>query len=292
MSRAGEQFDGNLTGGACIRIFTGAMVPNGADVIALQEDATESGDEVAIWEVAKTGQHIRRAGLDFTAGQVCAEKGRVLTARDIGLLASSGHRTIPVRRRPCVAILSTGDELVTPRVAPEPGQIVASNGAALAAAVSGWGGTPIDLGIAPNRVDAIAAVVDQARDSEILITTGGASVGDHDLVQSSLAQRGFVSSFWRIAMRPGKPLMFGQLVTLPVLTMPGNPVSALVCALLFLKPALRAMLGISPAVPKLRPRGTRTRRGRDHPSGRFCGLLLEHLRRDQTVGDVCNLPIS
>jgi molybdopterin molybdotransferase len=248
-SRAGEHFDGELTAGACVRIFTGGAVPEGADVIAIQEDTTATGDEIEIREVAKVGQYIRRAGLDFAAGQICVEKGRVLTARDIGLLAASGHMRVPVRRQPRIAILSTGDELVAPGIVPGPDQIVSSNGAAIAAAVAAWGAVPIDLGIAPDRIEAIAAAVGQTGDADMLVTTGGASVGDHDLVQGSLTQRGFVSDFWRIAMRPGKPLMFGRLGDLPVLTMPGNPVSALVCALLFLRPALRTMLGLAPAVP-------------------------------------------
>jgi molybdopterin molybdotransferase len=258
VSRAGEHFQGELIGGSCVRIFTGATVPEGANVIALQEDATEVGDEVEIREVPKIGKHIRRTALDFAAGQVCVEHGRVLTARDVGLLASSGHSRVMVRRLPRIAILSTGDELVMPGVDPGRDQIVASNGVGLSAAISGWGGIPIDLGIAADRTDAIGASIEQGLDAEMLVTTGGASVGDHDLVQASLAQRGFSSSFWRIAMRPGKPLMFGQLGRLPVLTMPGNPVSALVCALLFLRPALRTMLGIAPAVP---PFEGRSRRG-------------------------------
>lgn len=249
VSRAGVRFAGTLTPGACVRIFTGAMVPDGADLIALQEDATEAGGDVEIREVPRKGQHIRRAGLDFTAGQVCVGKGRVITARDIGLLAASGHVEVPVRRRPRIAILSTGDELVAPGDVPGPDQIVGSNGVALAAAVAGWGGVPIDLGIAPDRAEAIAAASDRARDADMLATTGGASVGEHDLVQTSFMQRGFVSSFWRIAMRPGKPLMFGRIGDLPVLSMPGNPVSAMVCALLFVRPALQAMLGAAPTAP-------------------------------------------
>jgi len=249
VSRAGEQFAEELTEGTCVRIFTGARVPDTADVIALQEDATETGNQVEIREVAKTGQHIRRAGLDFAAGDTCVKRGRILSARDIGLLALSGHVSVPTRRAPRIAILSTGDELVPPGMTPGSNQIVGSNAVAVAAAISSWGGVPVDLGIAPDRTDAIAGAIEHARDADMLVTTGGASVGDHDLVQASLAQKGFTSSFWRIAMRPGKPLMFGQLGTLPVLTMPGNPVSALVCALLFLRPAMRTMLGLVPAVP-------------------------------------------
>jgi molybdopterin molybdotransferase len=247
-SRAGEHFEGDLVAGGCVRIFTGGTVPEGADVIAIQEDTTEIGKEVEIREVAKVGQYIRRAGLDFAAGQVCLEKGRIITARTIGLLAASGHTRVAVRRQPRVAILSTGDELVAPGIVPGPDQIVSSNGAAIAAAVSAWGAVPLDLGIAADRAETIAATIDKAGDADLIVTSGGASVGDHDLVQESLRQRGFKSDFWRIAMRPGKPLMFGLLGDLPVLTLPGNPVSALVCSLLFLRPALRKMLGLTPAV--------------------------------------------
>lgn len=249
VSRAGDRFAGTVTEGTCVRIFTGGMVPDGTDIIALQEDARAHGRTVEIREVAKIGQHIRRAGMDFAAGDVCVNKGRVLTARDIGLLASCGHAVVAVRRKPKVAILSTGDELVPPGVAPGIDQIVGSNGIALAAAAAGWGAVPVDLGIASDDIETITAMVQKARDADVLVTTGGASVGDHDLVQIALERLGFVPDFWRIAMRPGKPLMYGRLGTLPVLGMPGNPVSALVCALLFLRPLLRAMGGVAPAVP-------------------------------------------
>ncbi len=249
VSRAGERFSGAVTEDTCVRIFTGGMVPDGTDIIALQEDARAHGGAVEILEVAKIGQHIRRTGMDFAAGDVCVKKGRILTARDIGLLASCGHAAVAVRRKPRVAILSTGDELVPPGVIPGTDQIVGSNGVALAAAAAGWGAEPVDLGIASDNIEAITAMVQKARDADVLVTTGGASVGDHDLVQVALERLGFVPDFWRIAMRPGKPLMYGRLGTLPVLGMPGNPVSALVCALLFLRPLLRAMGGVTPAVP-------------------------------------------
>lgn len=243
VSRAGARFTGRLESGTCIRIFTGAVVPEGADIIALQEDATEAGDAVTIREVPNKGQYIRKAGLDFSVGSTLATSGSVLTARQIGLLAASGHASVSVRKRPRIAVLSTGDELVPPGQALTDDQIFASNGIALASVITGWGGAPIDLGIASDQSDVIAAAAERARDADMLVTTGGASVGDHDLVQDGLKQKGFVSNFWRIAMRPGKPLMFGKLGDLPVISMPGNPVSALVCALLFLRPAMARMLG-------------------------------------------------
>jgi molybdopterin molybdotransferase len=248
VSRAGERFEGTLQAGTCVRVFTGGMVPEGADTIAIQEDTADVGGTIEIREVAKPGVFIRRPGLGFEAGDLCVKKGRALTARDIGILAASGHTEVSVRQRPGVAILSTGDELVPPGTSPGADQIIGSNSYSLAAAVRGWGGTSLDLGIAPDRIDAIAAAAERARQADILVTTGGASVGEHDLVQTSLKTLGFVADFWRIAVRPGKPLIFGYLGDVPVLAMPGNPVSALVCALLFVRPALRAMQGLKPAV--------------------------------------------
>jgi molybdopterin molybdotransferase len=248
VSRAGERFEGTLQAGTCVRVFTGGMVPEGADTVAIQEDTADAGGMIEIREVAKQGVFIRRAGLHFAAGDLCVRKGRALTARDIGILAASGHSEVSVRQRPSVAILSTGDELVAPGTTPGADQIIGSNSFSLAAAVSGWGGTSLDLGIAPDRIDAIAAAAERARQADILVTTGGASVGEYDLVQASLKTLGFVADFSGIAMRPGKPLIFGYLGDVPVLAMPGNPVSALVCALLFVRPALRAMQGLKPAV--------------------------------------------
>jgi molybdopterin molybdotransferase len=250
ISKAGLGFAGNIVEGTCVRIFTGAVVPDGADLIALQEDASEQDGAVTIREVPKPGQFIRPAGMDFAAGQRCIGRGRTLTVRDIGVIASSGNEEVSVRHKPRIAILSTGDELVKPG-SPFHAQdrVMASNGVSLAAAVAIWGGEPVDLGIAPDQVDAIAEAVDSISDAHLLLTSGGASVGDHDLVYDALRARGFGADFWKIAMRPGKPLMFGRLGKMPVLSVPGNPVSALVCALLFLRPAIAAMLGLTEMGP-------------------------------------------
>jgi molybdopterin molybdotransferase len=248
-AKAGMRFDGKVPPGGCVRIFNGAMLPDGADTIALQEDAIESGDDVEISHVPRPGRHIRCAGTDFSAGQRCLAKGRLLTARDIGVIASCGYARVVVRGKPRIAVLATGDELVNPGASPGRDQIVSSNSAALAAAIAAWGGESIDLGIAPDRIEAIAAAIDAAAGADLLVTTGGASVGEHDLVRAALATHGFVTGFWKVAIRPGKPVMFGLVGDMPVLCMSGNPVSALVCALVFLRPAITAMLGLPAKEP-------------------------------------------
>ncbi len=248
-SKAGARFEGKVLAGNCVRIFTGATLPDGADTIALQEDASEFGDNVEIRRVPEPGRHIRPAGTNYSAGQLCLTKGRVLTARDIGVIASCGYALAPVRRKPRVVILATGDELVDPGGSPGPDQIFGSNNAAIAAAVAAWGGEPVDLGIAPDRIEAIAGAMNGAIGVDLLVTTGGASVGEHDLVRSALATRGFMPGFWKVAMRPGKPVIFGMIGEMPVLGMSGNPVSALVSALMFLRPAIKAMLGLPAKQP-------------------------------------------
>ena len=246
---AGYGFADPVVPGTCVRIFTGAPVPEGADAILIQEDAQRDGDKVTVLERPQRGRYIRPAGLDFSAGEVLVEAGKVLDFRDVTLAAAMNHATVPVRRRPRVALLATGDELVEPGNEPGPEQIVASNGYGLAAMVAAAGGAPSYLGIAPDDKAAIAGRIEPAlaEGVEILVTMGGASVGDHDLVQESLTDRGMTLDFWRIAMRPGKPLMFGRLGDTLVLGLPGNPVSSLVCGLVFLRPMLKAFLGLDPS---------------------------------------------
>jgi molybdopterin molybdotransferase len=244
MSRAGERFHGKLGPGEAVRIFTGAPVPDEADAILIQENAERDGDEIRILEGVAPGRFVRPAGMDFHAGERLLPAGRILDPRALSLAASMGHATLPIRRRPRVAILANGDELVPPGTEPGPDQIVSSNNVGLAALVEQYGGEPLDLGIAADRKDDIAARVRRASDVDILVVVGGASVGEHDLVRAALEESGMALDFWRIAMRPGKPLMVGRLGRTRVLGLPGNPVSALVCGRVFLRPLVRAMLGL------------------------------------------------
>ena len=243
---AGHPFAGTLGPGEAVRIFTGGVVPDGADAIVIQEDTERNGDNVTIKNPAVGGKHIRKAGLDFTRGGVLARAGQRLRARDLALLASGDLPSVSVRRRPRVALAGTGDELSLPGAPRKPGGIVASSGYGLSAMIAVWGGEPIDLGILPDNADALRALPDRTKDADLIVTMGGASVGDHDLVRTALQPKGFVLDFWKIAMRPGKPLIFGHLGATPFLGLPGNPVSSFVCAILFLKPAIAAMLGETP----------------------------------------------
>ncbi len=244
-SAAGRAFAGVLGPGETVRIFTGAPVPSGADTILMQENASAGGEMVTAVQTEPLGRHVRDAGLDFCEGEIGLRAGRRLGAAELALAAAMNHPMLPVTRRPRVAILATGDELVTPGAMPGPAQIVASNSYALAAIVEGAGGTAIDLGIAGDTFAALSRGIRAARDSgaDLLVTLGGASVGDHDLVQSALVREGLDLGFWKVAMRPGKPLMHGRLGTMRVLGLPGNPVSSIVCGVLFVRPLVRALAG-------------------------------------------------
>jgi molybdopterin molybdotransferase len=246
---AGHPFAGEVGPGQAVRLFTGSVVPGGADAILLQEDATASGTEVRVNEAVIAGRHIRRAGQDFAIGDAVVPAGRRLTARDIGLAAAANHPWLTLHRRPRIAILATGDEIAMPGEPIPTGGIVSSNSHALAALVRAAGGEPVVLPIAADTREAVAAVADSVHGMDMLVTTGGASVGDHDLVIESLKTRGMELDFWQIAMRPGKPLLFGRLGSVAVLGLPGNPVSALVCSILFLLPALSRLTGLPAAPP-------------------------------------------
>lgn len=246
---AGHPWAGTLGTGEALRLFTGSVVPDGADAILLQEDATRSGEAVTVNEAATQGRHIRRAGQDFAAGDVLIAPGKRLNARDIGLAAAGNNAWLTVHRRPRVAILATGDEIALPGDPIPPGGIVSSNSHALAALVRASGGEPVVLPIAPDDRAALMAAADWVHGMDLLLTSGGASVGEHDLVQEALGARGLVVDFWQIAMRPGKPLMHGRLGEVAMIGLPGNPVSSLVCAILFVVPALQKLSGLPAAAP-------------------------------------------
>ncbi len=242
---AGHGFNGELGAMEAVRIFTGAPVPKGADTILLQEYARREGDTVLVETSEVTGRHIRHTGLDFAKGDPLLKAGHRLNERSLALAAAMDHGALTVHRKPRVAILATGDELVRPGEAARHDQIVASNHLTVAALVRAAGGEPVQLGIAGDSFFALerGIIAAEAEHADILVTLGGASVGDHDLVQSALARRGMELGFWRIAMRPGKPLIHGRLGAMAILGLPGNPVSSYVCARLFLMPLIRQMQG-------------------------------------------------
>jgi len=242
---AGAGFGGHVGARESARIFTGAPLPAGTDTIVIQEDTQRDGDRVQVREGAPRGRYVRREGLDFSEGEVLLRAGRRLTARDIGLLAAMNRPWLFVHRRPRIGILSTGDEIVMPGDPIGPHQIVSSNSLALAAFVATCGGIPVSVGNAPDDPAALRQVAAATRGVDLLVTTGGASVGEHDLVRDALAADGLELDFWQIAMRPGKPLMVGRYQGTPMVGLPGNPVSTMVCALLFLRPALDRLSGVS-----------------------------------------------
>ena len=241
---AGGAHDGTVGAGEAVRIFTGGPVPDGADAIVIQEDTVAEGDSVTLRVAVTQGRYIRPAGLDFSHGDLGITAGRRLTPRDIGLAAAMNLPWLSVRRRPRVALLATGNEIVCPGDPLGPNHIIASNSLALSALITEAGGIAIDLGIARDNEDSLRRMAAGAAGADLLVTTGGVSVGEHDLVQRVLGEAGFDLDFWRIAMRPGKPLMFGRISRTPMLGVPGNPVSALVCGMIFLRPAIDVMLGL------------------------------------------------
>lgn len=244
---AGRPFHQTVGTGQAARIFTGGVVPDGADTIVIQEDTTRDGDTMIVNEAIAEGKNIRNAGIDFNEGDVLLPRGTRLNDRALALAAGMNHPQLPVHRRPRIAILATGDELVAPGVAPAPGQIVYSNIFSLGALVRSESAEVIDLGVARDTLESTTDGIRRARESgaDVLVTTGGASVGDHDLVQTALKAEGVDMAFWKIALRPGKPMMHGRLGSMRVLGLPGNPVSSYVCAFLFLVPLIRALSGRS-----------------------------------------------
>lgn len=244
-SAAGRAFNGALNPGETVRIFTGAPVPMGADAVILQENVTVVGDIVHPNETVLTGENIRTKGLDFAAGRVALGAGVRLGPAELALAAAMNHAELPVSRRPRVALLASGDELVPPGTEPGPAQIIACNSFAVGALARAAGAEILDLGLFPDDLASIERGIGAARDlkADVLVTLGGASVGDHDLLRPALTRQGMRLDFWKIAMRPGKPLIHGALGEMRILGLPGNPVAAYVCALVFLVPLLRALQG-------------------------------------------------
>ncbi|HEY6336547.1 MAG TPA: gephyrin-like molybdotransferase Glp [Alphaproteobacteria bacterium] len=241
---AGGAYGATLKPGEAVRILTGGPVPTGADTIVIQENVEAKGKTINVLEGAAVGRYIRPAGLDFKSGDVGIEAGRRLGARDVGLAAAMNVPWISVHRRPRIAVLATGNEIVMPGDPLGPNQIVSSNALALMSAIAAWGGEAVNLGIAQDTRESLQALAAGAKGADLLVTTGGASVGEHDLVQSAFSELGLAVDFWKIAMRPGKPLIFGRLGDTPLLGFPGNPVSSMVCAIIFLRPAMDRMLGL------------------------------------------------
>ena len=242
---AGHPFDSEVIAGQAARIFTGGLMPAGTDTVVVQEIASRDGDRVTFRKPAAKGHNVRLEGIDFRKDQVLLRKGRRLNDRDLMLAAAMNHARLSVHRRPRVAVLSTGDELVAPGSNPGPGEVVYSNGFALIALARAENAEVMDLGVAHDRLEEIVAAIRRARtwDADILLTSGGASVGEHDLVQRALAVEGMKLSFWRVAMRPGRPMLHGRLGDMQVLGVPGNPVSSYVSAFLFLVPLIRRLAG-------------------------------------------------
>jgi len=243
---AGKAFASGIGPGQAVRIFTGAPLPAGADAVVIQENARRLDDgRVEVLEPISPRRNVRCRGLDFSAGDLLLEKGRLLDAGAVSLAAAANHARLPVVRRPVLAIIATGDELLPPGSEPGPDQIIASNGYGVAAIARSVGAEILDLGIVPDSRPAISARIHHAieQKADVIVTLGGASVGDHDLTHEALVAEGMKLDFWKIAMRPGKPLMFGRRDATRFLGLPGNPVASLVCSHLFLKPLLSRLGG-------------------------------------------------
>ncbi len=244
---AGHAFAGTVGMGEAARIFTGAPLPQGTDRVIIQEDITRDGDTIALGDNMDSKSHVRAAGADFKTGDKVTAPRR-LTPSDIALLAAMNIPQVPVTRRPTIAIIATGDELVQPGENPGPDQIIASNSFGLAALVQNLGAHPRLLPIARDNVASLELAFDLAKDADLIVTIGGASVGDHDLVGDVAQAQGMERAFYKIAMRPGKPLMAGRMRNATMIGLPGNPVSAMVCGHIFVAPVIRKMLGLGECV--------------------------------------------
>ena len=250
-SAAGHPFAGGLRGGEAIRISTGALMPSGGSVVLLQENATRDGEALVLnGEGQPTARHIRRTGFDFRPGDAVLAAGSRIGPAQLALALAAGHAELAVRTLPSLAILDSGDELATDPAACAPHQLPASNGAMLAAMAAPFAGSILRLGPVPDRLEAMLAALDKAAETDVIVTSGGASVGDHDLVRPALERWGATIDFWRVAVRPGKPLLVARRGRQWVIGLPGNPVSSYVTAFLFLLPLLRALAGAAEPLPR------------------------------------------
>nr|WP_070959014.1 gephyrin-like molybdotransferase Glp [Hyphomonas sp. Mor2] len=240
---AGHPFSGMIGQAECVRVFTGSVIPEGADHVVIQEDVVREGDQITIQDAQGSSRHIRPAGIDFRAGDVLIPEGTRLSARMLSICAAANLAELKVQRSPRIALLANGDELRPPGSKLEPGQIIASNEYSLTALIEAWGGTVINLGIAPDDPSAIRAQIESAAEADVFVPVGGASVGDHDHMKSVFTELGFEPIFTKVAVRPGKPTWMSRARNRLVLGLPGNPASALVCAHLFLKPLVKRLLG-------------------------------------------------
>ncbi|MBX4966309.1 molybdopterin molybdotransferase MoeA [Rhizobium binae] len=265
-SAAGHGFAGNVGHGEAVRIFTGAPVPSGADSVLLQEDAEQIEGGIRTSFPVRPGQHVRPRGQDFVEGEAVLSAGTVLDFPRLTVAAAMNRPDVEILKRPLIAILATGDELLPPGSTPGPSQIIASNTFGIAALARKAGADVLDLGIVPDNKARITAAIDKARGAEadVIVTLGGASVGEHDLVQATLIEAGMQLDFWRIAMRPGKPLMVGSFGQTHVLGLPGNPVSSLVCSLLFLEPLIRKLASLPPMRREATAEAAVSLRANDH----------------------------
>ena len=243
---AGGRFEGEVGQGQTVRIFTGGPIPAGADAVALQENAKVDGERITLAGKVPLGHFVRPTGLDVKKGTAVLRAGKILDARDLGLAAGLNRVWLPVRRRPRIALVATGDELVRPGEPLGPDRIVTTNSITLAGMIESFGGEAVDLGIIEDRTDAFAAILGELRGVDLIVTLGGASVGERDLVRQALGEKGLTLDFWKIAMRPGKPLMFGEVGGTPLLGLPGNPVSSAVCTVLFVRAVIRSLQDLDP----------------------------------------------
>lgn len=275
---AGHVFMGTVGPGQCTRIFTGGTLPDGADSVVIQEDTTVDGDQITMTEAPKHGAWVRAEGLDFAKGRTLLSSGRLLSARDLGVAAAAGATWIRVRRKPRVAVLSTGDEIVMPGAPIRPDQIVSSNSVALVAYADVMGADATSIGVAADKPESLRERLKDAAGFDMLVTSGGASVGDHDLVQSVFGEEGLELGFYKIAMRPGKPLIFGHIGDTMLLGLPGNPVSTGVTAAIFMRAAIEQMLGLAP-----KPMYQAAKLGSDlGPNGKRLDFMRAYLAPSET----------